>query len=189
MSSPFPQSQPQPPPPPTHSSADEAVVGRACGDHGLSRAEFDELRRRATAAKATCYAPYSNFRVGACALSEGGGGPEGAASPYISGANVENASYPVGVCAEVTTLSSAVTSGHRRFRALAVATDVAPPASPCGRCRQFIREFCPLDMPIFMFDKNEDFIVMKLEALLPLSFGPENLLPPGAAAATARGSA
>lgn len=168
-----------PTPPPTHSSADEAAVDKACKDHGLSRAEFDELRRRAAAAKATCYAPYSNFRVGACALSEGG--PEGA-SPYIAGANVENASYPVGVCAEVTTLSSAVTSGHRRFRALAVATDIAPPASPCGRCRQFIREFCPPDMPIFMFDKNNDFVVMRLEALLPLSFGPEKLLPPGAAA-------
>ena len=163
-----------PPPPQTHSSTDEAAVDKVCAEHGLSRAEFEELRRRASAAKATCYAPYSRFRVGACALSDEG--------VYVCGANVENASYPVGVCAEVTTLSSAVTSGHRAFRALAVATDIAPPASPCGRCRQFIREFCPLDMPIFMFDKNDDFVVMRLEALLPLSFGPENLAPPGAAA-------
>ncbi|KAA8564701.1 hypothetical protein EYC84_011598 [Monilinia fructicola] len=48
-------------------------------------------------------------------------------------------------------------------------------ASPCGMCRQFIREFCDLDTPIFMFDKNGDFIVLRLEQLLPLSFGPEAL--------------
>ncbi|KAK0286126.1 hypothetical protein LTR35_004560 [Friedmanniomyces endolithicus] len=62
------------------------------------------------------------------------------------------------------------------IRAVAVATDISPPASPCGMCRQFLREFCELDMPIFMFDKDGKSTVMTLEQLLPMSFGPESLL-------------
>lgn len=118
---------------------------------------------------------------------------------FISGANVENASYNVGTCAERVALGRAVTSvleqggergrdfegGVRKgmFKALAVSTDITPPASPCGMCRQFIREFCEPTMPIYMFDRDGNFIVMKLETLLPLSFGPEALPPPAQMAA------
>jgi cytidine deaminase len=55
---------------------------------------------------------------------------------YVPGANVENASYPVGTCAERVAFGTAVTSGIKKFRAIAVATDISPPASPCGMCRQ-----------------------------------------------------
>jgi len=67
--------------------------------------------------------------------------------------------------------------GYRegQFKALAIASDITPPASPCGMCRQFIREFCDLEMPIFMFDRDGKFAVMKLGELLPMSFGPEAL--------------
>ncbi len=95
--------------------------------------------------------------------------------------------------------------GHRNFKALAVATDISPPASPCGMCRQLyaspfssfhfssllhlplplfltrechvhsIREFCALDMPVVMFDKDGQYVVKTLEELLPMSFGPEDL--------------
>ena len=80
--------------------------------------------------------PYSLFRVGASLLLTSG--------QIIRGANVENAAYPVGTCAERTALGTAVVEGARRgdIRALAVATDISPPASPCGMCRQYIREFC-----------------------------------------------
>jgi homotetrameric cytidine deaminase len=80
--------------------------------------------------------PYSKFRVGASLLLKSG--------QVIRGANVENAAYPVGTCAERTALGTAVVEGARRgdIRALAVATDISPPASPCGMCRQYIREFC-----------------------------------------------
>jgi cytidine deaminase len=66
----------------------------------------------------------------------------------IRGANVENAAYPVGTCAERTALGTAVVEGARRgdIRALAVATDISPPASPCGMCRQYIREFCEVSL-------------------------------------------
>lgn len=116
-----------------HSSASADDVSRACAAHGLTPAELAELRRRAVAAKATAYCPYSRFRVGAAVLTRGG--------VYIAGANVENAAYPVGTCAERVALARAVTdagTGHLAagFKALAVATDISPPASPCGMCRQ-----------------------------------------------------
>ncbi|KAH8674704.1 cytidine deaminase-like protein, partial [Tricladium varicosporioides] len=146
-----------------------ADVLRACETYSITAAEFDALHSRSRSAKTTAYCPYSQFRVGASILTYDGA--------YIDGANVENASYPVGTCAERVAFGKAVTEGHKKFKALAVATDINPPASPCGMCRQFIREFCKLEMPIFMFDKDGAFVVMKLEQLLPLSFGPEALPP------------
>lgn len=130
--------------PPILSGTDEAAITSTCQTHNLTREEFAQLKTRAAAAKATAYCPYSQFRVGATLLSknpaaedgEEEGGRQQQQSPYISGANVENASYPVGTCAERVALGKAVTGGHRRFRAIAVATDISPPASPCGMCRQ-----------------------------------------------------
>ncbi|KAL5611808.1 hypothetical protein BROUX41_000617 [Berkeleyomyces rouxiae] len=145
----------------------------------LSADEFAALRTAAVDAKAVAYCPYSKFRVGAALLAPSG--------RIIVGGNVENASYPVTTCAERTAICTAVTTfGERAFRAVAVATDVTPPASPCGMCRQAIREFCDLKTPIIMFDKDEKFSVLLLEQLLPLSFGPESLPPPEALTA-ARG--
>lgn len=124
--------------PPILSGTDEAAITSTCQTHNLTPEEFAQLKARATAAKATAYCPYSQFRVGATLLSKEEPQEEGQgqSSPYISGANVENASYPVGTCAERVALGKAVTGGHRRFRAIAVATDISPPASPCGMCRQ-----------------------------------------------------
>jgi len=153
------------------SSADEAHVSQVCETYNLKPAQFHALHSRSAAAKATAYCPYSQFRVGASILTDD--------DQYIDGANVENAAYPVGTCAERVAFGKAVTEGHKKFKAIAVATDISPPASPCGMCRQFIREFCELQTPIFMFDKDGSFVVMRLEQLLPLSFGPEALPPPG----------
>ncbi|KAL8798104.1 MAG: hypothetical protein Q9182_006955 [Xanthomendoza sp. 2 TL-2023] len=136
-------------------------------DHGLSAPQFQILKQKAIDAKTNAYCPYSNFRVGAAFLTHAGA--------VITGGNIENASYPVGTCAERVALGKAVTEGHREFKALAVATDTTPPASPCGMCRQFIREFCPLNIPIIMIDKNANYILKTLAELLPLSFGPEDL--------------
>ncbi|PTB64463.1 cytidine deaminase, partial [Trichoderma citrinoviride] len=181
------------------SGTDEAQIASTCAKLGLSVTEFSELRRRATAAKATAYCRYSRFRVGAtllCTLPDNAGGKEQGEEEeeeavvgvvrgegktvYVPGANVENASYPVGTCAERVALGTAVTSGIRTFRAIAVATDISPPASPCGMCRQFIREFCTMQTPIIMFDKNSDYVVMTVDQLLPMSFGPDALPPAGA---------
>ncbi|KKA30474.1 hypothetical protein TD95_000639 [Thielaviopsis punctulata] len=122
----------------------------------LSAAEFDQLRTAASAAKAIAYCPYSKFRVGAALLAPSG--------QIIKGGNVENASYPVTTCAERVAIATAVTTFEvKTFRAIAVATDISPPASPCGMCRQFIREFCDLKTPIIMFDKDEKFSYLRLE--------------------------
>jgi len=156
-------------------SSDETHVSQTCTTYGLSSTQFHTLHKRCAASKATAYCPYSRFRVGASILTHD--------DQYIDGANVENAAYPVGTCAERVAFGKAVTEGHRKFKAVAVATDISPPASPCGMCRQFIREFCELDTPILMFDKDGAYVVMKLEQLLPMSFGPEALPPPGSAGA------
>ncbi|KAK4236759.1 cytidine deaminase-like protein [Achaetomium macrosporum] len=155
-------------PPILSSSSSASDVSATCAAHNLTESEFHALREQATAAKSRAYCPYSGFRVGAVLLTRNG--------EYIPGANVENASYPVTTCAERVAFGRAVVDGHRDFKAVAVATDSNQgPASPCGMCRQCIREFCELKTPIIMFDKKSNFTVMRLEELLPLSFGPSAL--------------
>lgn len=114
--------------PPILSSINAQHLEATSKAYGLEIQELHDLKRHAVAAKATAYCPYSNFRVGAALLTRHGA--------FVPGANVENAAYPVGTCAERVALGRAVTDGHRDFKAIAVATDISPPASPCGMCRQ-----------------------------------------------------
>jgi len=129
-------------------------------------------------AKKFSYSPYSKFRVGAALLAADG--------QIIKGTNIENASYGGTICAERTALVKATSEGIRSFIGLAVVTDVAAQISPCGMCRQFIREFCSDDMPILLvpadyYDtekvglKKVPIQVTNLGELLPFSFGPEDL--------------
>jgi cytidine deaminase len=121
--------------------------------------------------------PYSLFRVGASLLLKS---PSTTGeSNIITGANVENASYPVGTCAERVAMGNAVVQGYKlgSFKAVGVATDMEDFCSPCGMCRQFLREFLELDVPIFMFNKEGVYKVRTMGELLPLSFGPDALPP------------
>ncbi|GAB7328297.1 hypothetical protein MBLNU13_g00301t1 [Cladosporium sp. NU13] len=150
---------------PGHSRSDTALI------YGLSTTEVEKLAEACVEAKSKAYCPYSNFHVGCALLLTGG--------TIVTGANVENAAYPVGTCAERVAIGNAVTQHGAKagdFRAIAVATDISPPASPCGMCRQFIREFCDPNTPILMYDKLGKYTVMTLEQLLPMSFGPDKLL-------------
>lgn len=107
---------------------------------------------------------------------------------YHTGANVEVASTPVGICAERCAIAPVVASMSCKrpqmphIRALAVSTDIDPPASPCGMCRQFIREFCEDEMKIYMYGKKgeakTDATVMTIGELLPMSFGPNDMVSP-----------
>jgi len=91
-----------------------------------------DLVRRAIAAQARAYAPYSKFTVGAAIQISG---------QIFEGANVENASYGLAICAERTAIFHAVTSGARDLEAVVVSTNSSPPSSPCGACRQVLLEF------------------------------------------------
>ncbi|KAL7279485.1 hypothetical protein ACG7TL_007328 [Trametes sanguinea] len=136
------------------------------------------LVKGAFAAKEFAYCRYSNFRVGAALLTTTG--------QVITGANIENASYGGTICAERTALVKAVSEGIRSFTALAVVTDVASAISPCGMCRQVIREFCALNMPILLVPADYEKRLAggepdggiketSIGELLPDSFGPEDL--------------
>ncbi len=109
----------------------------------------------------SAYAPYSNFAVGAAILTTTGA--------IITGANVENASYGLSICAERAAVFAAVAAGHRDFTALAIATSGG--ASPCGACLQVLAEFCK-DLPILLIDADNRRAVneVSLAALLPGRF-------------------
>ncbi len=130
-----------------------------------------ELRERLLAAARTArlnaYAPYSRFLVGAAVLDE-----QGHIHP---GCNVENAAYPQGVCAEAGALSAMALAGGRRVAAVAVVGESQAWVTPCGGCRQKLREFAAPDTPILVANTTELQAVLTLEQLLPHSFGPDNL--------------
>ncbi|KAI0701078.1 cytidine deaminase-like protein [Cytidiella melzeri] len=144
----------------------------------ISAPDKEKLIAAAIDAKQFAYSKYSKFRVGAALLSTDG--------QIIKGANIENASYGGTICAERTALVKAVSEGITSFSALAVVTDVASALSPCGMCRQFIREFCAQSMPILLVpadhsekvakgDINGGILETSIGELLPHSFGPEQL--------------
>jgi cytidine deaminase len=133
----------------------------------------DPLTRAALAARAQAYAPYSRFQVGAALRTE-----EGA---LHAGCNVENAAYPEGTCAEAGAIAAMVMAGGRRIAEIVVAGGGAMPCTPCGGCRQKIREFAGPDTPVRMVDGDGRLLLATtLQALLPHSFGPDNLAGSGA---------
>ena len=127
----------------------------------LSAEERRQLVAAARTARANAYAPYSKYPVGAAIQTRAG--------KIYPGANVENASYPVGLCAERVALFSAAAAGEREFRAIAIVTREG--ASPCGACRQALAEF-GIELEVIMADeKGEIREVTTLERLLPMAFG------------------
>jgi cytidine deaminase len=122
------------------------------------------LIARAALAREFAYAPYSGYRVGAALLAASG--------RVYQGANVENAVYALTVCAERVAVFKAISEGEQEFEAIAVVTSNG--GSPCGACRQVLREFAP-SMPVFIADAEGHFRQTTVGALLPDSFGPEYL--------------
>jgi len=138
-------------------------------DISLSEDTQRALLQAARAARLRAHAPYSNFQVGAAVLDERG--------RVHAGCNVENAAYPQGVCAEASALSAMVLAGGRRATALLVVGEGPSLVTPCGGCRQKLREFAAPDTPVLVADGQGVQLWFTLDELLPHSFGPEHLKP------------
>jgi cytidine deaminase len=134
-------------------------------------AKMQELAAAARAARVHAYAPYSRFAVGAALLDEHG--------RVHAGCNIENAAYPQGLCAEAAALAHLVGSGGRRVMGAVVVGEsidpLAPPVTPCGGCRQKLREFAADDIPVWSADVLGFTARHTLGELLPASFGPSHL--------------
>lgn len=118
------------------------------------------LIKKAQQAQDKAYAPYSNYKVGAAVLADNG-------IIYI-GANIENAVYPLTTCAERVAITKAISEGAKKILAIAVAT--ANSGTPCGSCRQIMREFGEDDLPIYIANPEGEFKTYTLHQLLPNSF-------------------
>ncbi|XP_004850526.1 cytidine deaminase isoform X1 [Heterocephalus glaber] len=130
-------------------------------------------------AKKSAYCPYSHFPVGAALLTGDG--------LIFSGCNVENACYALGICAERTAIQKAISEGHKDFRAIAISSDLQDDfISPCGACRQVMREMRKpryrknhltfgTDWAVYMTKADGTYVVRTVQELLPVSFGPEDL--------------
>ncbi len=121
----------------------------------------------ARAAQTNAYAPYSQFRVGAALRTPGGA--------IFSGGNVENAAYPEGVCAETSAISAMAQAGERRIAEICVIGDGEALCTPCGGCRQRIREFADAETLVHVADPAGVRRTFRLPELLPESFGPGHL--------------
>ena len=119
-----------------------------------------QLVEAAQAARKNAYAPYSSYAVGAAILAANG--------KMYTGANVENASYPAGLCAERVALFSAVAAGERKFAAIAIVTRDG--GSPCGACRQALVEFGGQIEVVLALESGDVVDITTVAALLPKSF-------------------
>lgn len=134
----------------------------------MTHAIDTELEQRATAARDRAYAPYSAFQVG-CALRVSG--------QLFVGANIENASYSLCICAERTAMSTAIVAGALELEAVAVCTGASPPSSPCGACRQFLYEFArdPARVVVTAINPAGERRSWTLAELLPAGFSGREL--------------
>lgn len=129
---------------------------------------LEELKAAAVSMLERAYCPYSHFPVGAAL--------ECADGTVFTGCNIENAAYPVGICAERTAMSKAISEGHTDFVRMVVASRGEDCCVPCGMCRQFLREFVSDDFPIICLNGSGNALELTLGDLLPHSFGADSLL-------------
>lgn len=127
-----------------------------------------DLLQAARAARENAYAPYSRFAVGAAVRTASGA--------IFAGANVENAAYPIGTCAEAGAISAMVSAGERRIVEALVMGDGQALVTPCGACRQRLLEFADGATPIHVASPEGIRMTFSLEALLPQAFTSSSLI-------------
>jgi cytidine deaminase len=142
-------------------ASDQSSIVDAQGDRVMTM-----LRERAFGAMGRAYAPYSQFRVGAALLATDGSVTEGC--------NVENASFPAGMCAERSAVAAAVARGIRAFDSITIATEAEEPTPPCGICRQVLEEFSPHLLVVSVTSEGRE-ARWTLDELLPRAFTPKSL--------------
>lgn len=126
----------------------------------VNKDQMDALFLKAQNIAELAYAPYSKFRVGAALLCEDG--------TVVTGVNVENRSFGLGICAERNAVTTAVTMGKKRITALAISTpDSVEPVGPCGACRQVISEFAQADTPVRFAGSGSARVDTTIGELLP----------------------
>lgn len=133
----------------------------------MAEPDLDLLFTLAKNAQARAYAPYSRFKVGAAILATDGA--------TYAGCNVENAAYPVGACAEAGAISAMIAGGSREIAAIVIMGEGDELVTPCGACRQRIREFADAGTPVLIAGPDGLRARFALAELLPHSFGPANL--------------
>ena len=134
----------------------------------MSDADLDALFDAALAIRNKAYAPYSRYKVGAAIRATDG--------RMFVGCNVENAAYPVGTCAEAGAIAAMIAGGANRIAMIAVVGSTSDVCTPCGGCRQRIREFADAQTVIVMAnDRGVERIRRSIDDILPLSFGPDHL--------------
>ena len=129
--------------------------------------ETEKILETARTMMDRAYAPYSHFPVGAVIITDTG--------RVYAGCNVENASYPVGSCAEQSAIAAMIAGGDKKIAGIYIMGNGKNPVSPCGACRQRIREFSMPETKVFICDRKGVRETWTLADLLPCSFGPENL--------------
>jgi cytidine deaminase len=130
---------------------------------------LDLMLQKARAVMKNSYAPYSNFHVGVCIRTTN--------DQLFVGCNYENASYSLSNCAEANAIGAMISAGEKHIQEMVIIGGSETPCAPCGACRQTIREFAEPETIVHFFNKDSDkHITMKLEELLPNSFGPQFLL-------------
>ena len=128
---------------------------------------FQKLFEEAKKVREKAHAPYSQFKVGAAFLTED--------NSIVVGCNVENAAYPQSQCAEASAIGNLISQGYKKIVEIVVIGSGNKLCSPCGGCRQRLREFSKLDVPIHMCSVEGHIKTSTLGELFPDSFGPENL--------------
>ncbi len=126
-----------------------------------------ELSELAVSAKDKAKANYSNFHVGAALLTKNG--------KVYQGANIENSSYSLTICAERTAVFQAVLEDENEFEAIAIASDAEQFCPPCGACRQVLLDLCGPELSVVMIDQKKNLKTIKLKELIPFSFGEDFL--------------
>lgn len=133
----------------------------------LTDKEISDLIHTAFSVRKLSYSPYSRFAVGSALLCNSG--------EIYSGCNIENSSYPVGICAERTAISKAISSSKRDFKAIAIVGGLVNNSNleycpPCGMCRQFLSEFCDKDFVVILAKSLNEYKLIGFDDILPFPF-------------------